>query len=103
MYASNPAVVDTLHRVKLIRHAEADEAVLLWVSQAPEDGITITGNVLREKWCCFAISLKIPYEEWPRFSEGWLTRFKKQNGLREQKKHGEAGSQSTTTADAERR
>lgn len=63
----------------------------------------MSGDVLREKWRRMAIVLKIPEDQWPALSEGWLTRFKERNGLKERKLHGEAGSQTVATADAERK
>ncbi len=103
LYLKNPAVASTTRRVNLIKHEEVDEALSLWVCQALEDKITVTGEVLQEKWWRFANTLHIPEDEWPGLSEGWLSRFKEQNRLKERKRHGEAGSQSVATADAERK
>ena len=91
----------SLHHVNQITHEEADKALSMWVCQALEDGITVTGDVIQEKWWHFAQMLKIPEDQWPTLSEGWLMKFKEKNGLKECKKHGEAGSQSVSTADAE--
>lgn len=101
LHSDNPVVAKTLHRVRLVKHSEADEAVSMWVSQALENGVTVTGEVIQEKWQHFAASLNIPGSEWLHLSEGWLSQFKERNGLHERKKHGEAGSQNVATADAE--
>lgn len=103
LYSKSPVVAENLCRVNRIKHEEADEALSMWVCQALEDGITVTGDVIREKWRRFARAFNIPEDQWPVLSEGWLTRFKERNGLKERKKHGEAGSQSIATADAERK
>lgn len=103
LYNSNPAVANKLRRVNPIKHEEVDEALSMWVCQALEDKVVVTGDVLREKWRRFATVLKISDDQWPTLSEGWLTRFKERNGLKERKMHGEAGSQSISTADAERK
>ena len=55
----------------------------MWVCQALEDGITVTGDVIQEKWWHFAQMLKIPEDQWPTLSEGWLMKFKEQNDLNE--------------------
>ena len=103
LYSKNPAVAESLRHVNQITHEEADKALSMWVCQALEDGITVTGDVIREKWRHFAQMLQIPEDQWPTLSKGWLTKFKERNGLKERKKHGEAGSQSVSTADAERK
>lgn len=73
----------------------------MWVCQALEDKITMMGEVLLEKWRQFANTLHIPEDKWSGLSEGWLSRFKERNRLKERKRHGKAGSQSVATADAE--
>lgn len=103
LHAQNPAVAANTRRVNPIRHKEADKALAMWVTQALEDKVNVTGDVIREKWRRFATFLQILEAEWPALSEGWLTRFKDRNGLKERKKHSEVASQNTTTADAERK
>ena len=93
-------MAESLRRVNRITHEETDKALSMWVCQALEDGITVTGDVIREKWRHFAQMLQIPEDQWPTLSKGWLTKFKERTGLKERKKHGEAGSQSVSTADA---
>ncbi|KIM36654.1 hypothetical protein M413DRAFT_424331 [Hebeloma cylindrosporum] len=56
------------------------------------DGILLTGEVLRQKWNTFANLVGIPEDERLKLSDGWLTRFKDRNGLKEMKRHGEAAS-----------
>ena len=64
----------------------------LWVSKAMEVRILLSGEVLHQKWKQFADLAGIPEDERLNLSEGWLTRFKDRNGLKQFKRHGEAGS-----------
>ena len=64
----------------------------LWVSKAMADGILLTVEILRQKWNTFADLDGVPGEERLKLSNGWLARFKERNGLREMKRHGEAGT-----------
>ncbi|THU93740.1 DDE-domain-containing protein [Dendrothele bispora CBS 962.96] len=63
----------------------------LWVTRALKHGVQLTGEVLRAKWRAFAELAGVPKDEWLNLSEGWCTRYKGRNGLREIKRHGEAG------------
>ncbi|RPD58656.1 DDE-domain-containing protein [Lentinus tigrinus ALCF2SS1-6] len=64
----------------------------LWILQAREQGIILTGAVLRAKWKSFADRAGIPSNEQLSLSEGWLARLKNRHDLRDIKRHGEAGS-----------
>jgi Tc5 transposase DNA-binding domain len=75
----------------------------LWVSKAMSDGILLTGEVLRQKWNRFADLVGVPQDERLNLSNGWLGRFKDRNGLREMKRHGEAGSADVGTVEWERK
>lgn len=44
----------------------------------------------------------VPNDKWLNLSEGWLTAFKKRCGLKEFKRHGEAGSASAKDVEKER-
>ena len=55
----------------------------LWVLKAMNDKILLTGEVLRQKWNTFATLVGIPEDDRLKLSEGWLTRFKERNGLKE--------------------
>jgi len=74
----------------------------LWVSQAMNDGILLTGEVLRQKWNRFADLVGIPTDERLHLSNGWLARFKDRNGLKEMKRHGEAASANADTVERKR-
>ena len=74
----------------------------LWVSKAMGDGILLTGDVLRQKWTKFADLAGIPLDERLSLSNGWLALYKGRNGLKELKRHGEAGSADSETVERER-
>ena len=73
----------------------------LWVSAAMSDNILITGEVLRQKWTEFADEACIPNDERLKLSGGWLARYKTRTGLKEFKRHGEAASVGSETAERE--
>jgi hypothetical protein len=75
----------------------------LWVSKAMNDGILLTGEVLRQKWNTFADLVGIPEDDRLKLSNGWLGRFKERNGLRQMKRHGEAASSNIDTVEKERK
>ena len=89
-------------RTHQTQHPEVTEMMELWVSKAMADGILITGEVLRQKWTKFADLVGIPTDERLNLSGGWLDRFKARNGLKEFKRHGEAGSADSETVNRER-
>jgi hypothetical protein len=64
----------------------------LWITKAMADKILLTGEVLRQKWNKFADLAGVPEDERLNLSEGWLTRYKTRNGLKNIKRHGEAAS-----------
>jgi hypothetical protein len=79
-------------RVRQTEHPEIDEMMYLWVSKAMGDGILLTGEVLRQKWHAFADLVGVPGDDHLKLSNGWLESFKRRNGLKEWKRHGEAAS-----------
>ncbi len=74
----------------------------LWVAQAMHDDILLTGDIIRQKWTRFADMAGIPQDDRLSLSEGWLTSFKRRNGLKEVRKHGEAGSVNLQDVEQER-
>ena len=46
------------------------------------DGITLTGDVIWQKWGDFADCVGIPEDERLQLSDGWLASFKAWNGLK---------------------
>lgn len=91
-----------MKRAKQTEHPEVNEMLELWVTKAMVDGIQVTGEVLRQKWTRFADMVGIPNDERLNLSEGWLTAFKKRCGLKEFKRHGEAGSADPADVEHER-
>ena len=89
-------------RTRQTEHPEVSEMMYLWVSKAMDDGILLTGEVLRQKWQAFADLVGIPEDERLHLSSGWLTWFKDRTGLKGTKRHGEAGSASVETVQSER-
>jgi hypothetical protein len=79
-------------RVRQTVHPEVTEMMELWISRAMQDRVLLTGEVLRQKWKQFADLVGIPEDERLHLSDGWLTRFKERNGLKQLKRHGEASS-----------
>ena len=93
----------TAKRARQTEHPEVSEMMYLWVSNAMADGILLTGEVLRQKWNRFADLVCIPDDERLHLSNGWLARFKDRNGLKQLKRHGEAGSANSETVEKERK
>lgn len=91
-----------MKRMKQTEHPGVNEMLELWVTKAMADGIHINGEALRHKWTQFADMDGVPNDERLNLSEGWLTAFKKRCGLKEFKRHGEAGSASAEDVEKER-
>lgn len=83
-------------------HPQVNHALETWVTQAEHLGMVLTGPVIRAMWKRFADLFKIPEEDCLNLSDGWLTSFKNRTGLRSIRRHGEAGSASSDTVNAER-
>jgi hypothetical protein len=73
-------------------HPEVTEMLELWVSTAMQAQVLLTGEILCQKWKHFADLVGIPEDARLHLSDGWLTRFKERNGLKQLKRHGEAAS-----------
>ncbi|GAW02276.1 DDE-domain-containing protein [Lentinula edodes] len=101
-YVKSGGVSRGAKRMRQTQHPEVTEMLSLWVLKAMGDGLLLTGEVLRQKWTQFADLVGIPEDERLNLSEGWLSRFKARNGLKEFKQHGEAASADPTVVDAER-
>lgn len=91
-YASEDGVARSAKRARLTHHPEVTEMMDLWVVKACEDGLLLTGEVLRQKWRVFADMMGVPEDERLTLSDGWLTCYKNRMGLKQMKRHGEAGS-----------
>lgn len=97
---------NTVRMAKKIRqteHPEITKMLELWVAKAMDDGILLTGEVLRQKWNRFADLACIPTDDRLKLSNGWLQSFKDRTGLKELRRHGEAASAKLSTVDQERK
>jgi hypothetical protein len=65
------------------------------------DGVQLSGEMLRQKWTCFADLVGVPEDERLVLSEGWLESLKKQCGLKNFKHYGKAGSASPKEVESE--
>ena len=74
----------------------------IWVARAMANSILLTGEILRQKWKDFADMVGVPDEERLTLSDGWLEKYKGHTGLKQFKRHGEAGSVSLVDVDKER-
>lgn len=90
-------------RKVMTEHPQVTQALEMWVAQAEHKGMVVTGDVIRAMWTKFANMFKVPDEHRLGLSEGWLTCFKRRNGLRTIKRHGEAGAASPQTVADERK
>lgn len=66
-----------------------EESLVIWLRQCRGQKVSISGNLLKEKTKEFASTLSIKNFA---ASEGWLTNFKKRNGVAFKKVCGEIGS-----------
>jgi len=89
-------------RAHQTQHPEVTEMLELWVSKAVAEKLLLTGEVIRQKWQKFADLVGVPEDERLSLSEGWLSRFKARNNLKEIKRHGEAASVTSETVEVER-
>jgi hypothetical protein len=73
----------------------------LWITMACKDGLILTGEILCQKWRSFADLAKAPQDERLVLSEGWLSWLKERKGLKEMKRHSNAGSTHMDTVERE--
>lgn len=60
---------------RVVQHPLLDQALANWVIQCAHRGITVQGDMTKEKAKHFAKMLDIPEDEQPEFSNGWLHSF----------------------------
>ena len=90
--STGDGMVQSAKWTRMTQHPMVTEMMDLWVIKACEDGLLLTGKVLRQKWQAFADMVSVPEDECLTLSKGWLTRYKRRVGLKQMKWHGEAGS-----------
>jgi Tc5 transposase DNA-binding domain len=79
-------------RAKQTEHPEINEMLELWIAKAMSDNIQLSGEIIRQKWNRFADLMGVPSDSRLHLSDGWLDSLKKRCGLKNFKRHGEAGS-----------
>ncbi|KIK76027.1 hypothetical protein PAXRUDRAFT_171064, partial [Paxillus rubicundulus Ve08.2h10] len=99
---TSAGVAHSVKRVRQTQHPKVTEMLDLWVSKAMADKLLLTGEVIRQKWKAFADRAGVPTDKCISLSEGWLSRYKVRNGLKQTKCHGEAASASPQTVYKER-
>lgn len=67
-----------------------------------DDGMFLSGEVLRQKWTAFADLAGIPEDSRLTLTNGWLDSMKKRNNLRLSHHHGEVGSADPKTVAEQR-
>jgi hypothetical protein len=92
-----------MKRARQTEHPEITEMMEFWVTTALNNGVKLTGDLIRQKWTEFADIRKIPEEDRLALSSGWLTRMKHRMGIKEYKSHGEAGSADPKDVETEQR
>ncbi|KIK90453.1 hypothetical protein PAXRUDRAFT_151941 [Paxillus rubicundulus Ve08.2h10] len=98
---TSAGVAHSVKRVRQTQHPEVMEMLDLWVSEAMADKLLLTGEVIHQKWKAFADCAGVPTDKHISLSEGWLSRYKVRNGLKQTKRHSEAASASPQTVDKE--
>ncbi|KAF9220335.1 DDE-domain-containing protein [Gyrodon lividus] len=75
----------------IVTRPDVERAPVLWVQQMENKGETVSGLMLWEKQSRFEEEFNVPENE--RLpGDGWIASFCKAYGIREHKRHGEAGS-----------
>lgn len=89
-------------KIQQTQHPEVTEMLDLWVEKALASKIHLTGNIIRQKWIDFADQLAITQDDCLKLSNGWLTSYKSQMGIKEFRRHDEAGGVDMVAVEAER-
>ncbi|CAB4436503.1 unnamed protein product [Rhizophagus irregularis] len=84
-----------------VQFPELDKALQIWTSQAVAAGLPLTDTILQQKGLELAQMLNIS-EDQLKFTNGWVYRFKKRNGLQKIRFSGEASSTPLATLPEER-
>ncbi|TMW59467.1 hypothetical protein Poli38472_004536 [Pythium oligandrum] len=78
---------------RVVQHPQLDNALANWVIQCAHRGITVQGDMTKEKAKHFAKMLGIPEDEQPEFSNGWLHSFQLRHNFSFRKFNGDAAQQ----------
>jgi hypothetical protein len=99
---ANPTALSS-KRARVVTRPDVERALILWVRHMAESkGETVSGPMLREKRVRFEELLNVPDNQ--RLSgDGWVMSFCKTYKLKEQRRHGEAGSVDLQAVETERK
>jgi len=78
-------------RARIVTRPDVERALVLWVKHMEEKGETVNGPMLKEKQSKFEQQFDVPEAECLP-GDGWILPFCKAYGLKERRRHGEAGS-----------
>ncbi|CAG8609662.1 3925_t:CDS:2 [Gigaspora rosea] len=87
----NDEQAEKTFRHRSVKHLKLELAMNVWIEQVTIHGIIISDSLIKKKSHQFAKEFGIPEESFT-FSNGWVTKFKKRNGLRKIIMHSEAAS-----------
>lgn len=79
---------------RVVQHPLLDQALANWVIQCAHRGITVQGDMTKEKAKHFAKMLAIPEDERPEFSNGWLHSFQMRHNFSFRKFNAESSANS---------
>ena len=88
-------------RVTNGEYPDLENALFHWHLQMEKNKAILTGDILKAK--AHDIWTRLPQysqEQEPKWSNGWLDRFKKRHNIKEYKQHGEGASADTTSQEA---
>ena len=96
---ANPSALSS-KRPRVVTQPDVERALFLWVQHMEMKGEQTNGPMLKEKRSRFEELFNVPNEE--RLSgDGWIMSFCRAYKIREQRRHGEAGSVDLATVEAE--
>jgi len=78
-------------RARIVTRPDVERALVLWIRHMEEKGETVTGPMLKEKRRKFEEQLDVPEQEQLQ-GDGWVAPFCRAYGIKERRRHGEAGS-----------
>lgn len=99
--ASYPNALSSKH-ARIVTRPDVERALILWVKHMEEKGETVNGPMLKAKRSKFEEQFDVPeLERLP--GDGWILPFCKAYGLKEHRRHGEAGSVDLQAVEEERK
>ncbi|CAG8817011.1 13347_t:CDS:2, partial [Gigaspora rosea] len=92
---------ENIFRHRSVKHPMLELAMNMWIEQVTTEEMILSDSLIKEKGHQFAQAFGISKESLT-FSNGWISKFKKRNGLRKTMMHGEAASAPLSSLPAER-